>query len=287
MNRDLAKYILSLKDEISLRIWLSAIGKSARNGTANLMYKDLMLENRLTRTQLDKYFNPYEAERMEVIKILARSDNFISVNFRAGTKQKAGPQQLKLMAKAVSEETDVKTTALTTTSNLLPAETDLDKDGLLTKIPKNYNPTHKLIQFVISDYIDFFKQLQVDKAAFIGKTLEFEHAVKPQLDGKDIKPLRELAKHFSTISGISNENMIRRSFIQIYLNWWNFTDFIKNGEAPRQILFNINKIIPELINLKNTNGKTTDKRENELNSKIKRAQSKDYSHLAKTRKKDN
>lgn len=291
MNRDLAKYILSLKDEISLRIWLGAISKSARNGTANLMYKDLMLENRLTRPQIDKYFNPYEAERLEVIKILARSENFISINFRAGTKQKAGAKQLKLITQSENPEvTEVKKQEVTTTAEMVPStETNtLPKvKGFLPELPaKNYNPTQALTQSIIGDYILFFKQLQVDKAALIGRAINIEDTADPKIEPEDAKHLRELAKHFATFREIKNEDQVRRCFHRIYVNWWNFNDWIKTKPEPRFLRYNINTIIMEIQNINNNNGKTNDKRENELNSKIKRAQSKDYSHLAKTRKKD-
>lgn len=290
MNRELAKYILTLKEEISLRIWLSAISRAARNGTANLMFKDLMIDNHLTRAQIDKYFKPYEAEKLQVIKVLVITENFISINFRKGTKQVASAHQIKIANSPTLQLNEGKTKTSEPPASLLPAAVADNKPvpkGFLTEIPKNYIPSNLLIRAIIGDYTTFFKQLQVDKAAFIGKALDFAEAAPPKVHGEDVKHFREIAKHFAILHGISNEDQIKRCFHRVYQNWWNFTDFIKNYDEPRFIHKNINRIITELQTLNNNNGKTADKRETELNTKISRARSKDYSKLAKSRKKDN
>lgn len=283
MNRDLAKYILSLKDEISLRIWLSAIAKSARNGTVNLMYRDLMLENRITRAQLDKYFNPKEAEQVEIIKILVQTDNFISLNFRKGTKQEAGTKQIKLAAIAEGEETPKEIPQQTDTNNL-PSLIEPGAKDLKSKINSNtYQPTNELIKTCINDYVSFFKQLQVAKAALVGKALE--DPTPPNITGEDVKHFKNLGKYFAKLPGVDTEQKVIKCFHRIYANWLHLPDFIQNKPQTRYIEYNLNTIILEIQKLSNSNGKTENKRETELNQKLNRAGQKDYSHLARKREK--
>jgi hypothetical protein len=273
--------MLGLKEEISLRIWLSAIAKSGRNGTANIMYKDLMIENRVTRAQINNFFNPKEAEKLEIIKVLINTENFISINFKKGAKQVAGPVQVKLAQKSLLEDAEP-----VNLPAVVQAKTPAIK-GFLTEIPKIYTPTNDLIRAIIKDYTLFYKQLQVDKAAFIGNSIQIEDSASPAISGEDVKHFRELSKHFAKQPGILNEDQIKRCFHRVYVNWWNFTDYVKTRPEPRYIRSNINTIITEIQALNQNNGKTTDKRENEVNSKINRAKSKDYSHLGNSRKKDN
>jgi hypothetical protein len=256
------------------------------------MFKDLMIENRVTRAQLDKYFNPYEAEKLEIIKVLIETENFISINFRKGTKQVAGPGQARLMGRtskviALGEGKKEETKEV----NLQQLEPDNTvklpaiKNGL-REIPQNYTPSQDLIRACIGDYEKFFKQLQVDKSALVGRAITIEQAARPKIGSEDAKHIKELCKHFATLDGVGNEEQIRRCFHRIYGKWWDLSDFITRFPALRYIHKNIDQIIIEIQQLNNNNGKTTDKRENELNSKINRARQKDYSHLAKSRKKD-
>jgi hypothetical protein len=289
MNRDLAKYILTLKEEISLRIWLSAISQAARNGTANLKYKDLTIDHHLTKVEIDKYFKPFQAHNLNIITVLVATENFISINFKKGNKQQATPHQLKqVQSPALLQISDGKKTAELSSDNLpaLVNNKPVPK-GFIQQLPKTgYVPSTVLIKAIIGDYIRFFQQLQIDKAALIGKDMNVNETATPNINGEDVKHFKNIAIHFSRQPGVINEDQIKRLFGRIYQNWWSLTNFIKDYSEPRHIDKNINRIITEIQTLNNNNGKTSDKKENEFNQKVNKARSKDYSKLAQARKKD-
>jgi hypothetical protein len=273
MNRELAKYMLSLDNETSIRIWLDSISKSARNGTVNLMYKELLIDNRFSKkSELLKYFNPKEAEKHGVIKVLVDTDSFVSINFRLKTKQEAGPAQLKLIEK--EKKNDVPEVINKSENKVVKSD--------FNNSDNKYQPTQKIIKTAISDYIIFFKQLQIDKAAMIGRDIE---AVPPNINGEDIKHIKELCMHFSKLPSVNNEESIIKCFHRVYMNWFHLSDFVQKGFELRHISRNINQIIIQIQNL--NNGSSQDKRETEINQKINRAGQKDYSRLARTRETDN
>ncbi len=289
MNRDLAKYIRSLKDEVSKNIWLDAIARSGRNGTVNLIYKDILIENRITnKIDLRRYFNPKEAESLEIIKILIDTDAFISLNFSKNSKRGVGSDHVKLakkIAKEAIQEHEQKTQSpeLTTTTTVSTTEVvALKPKEFLTEIPKNYTPSGALLRSVIGDWALFYKMLQINNAALIGKTLTLEQIANPNITDEDGKHLKDLCKIFATQQGIVNEDMIKRCFHQVYKGWDKLDDFIQTGFTPRLIKSNINKIMLQLQKQKHGN-KT--KRESAVEDKINRAGQKDYTELANSRKK--
>lgn len=278
MNRDLAKYLLSLKNDVSRCIWLSAISKAARNGTVNLMYKDMLMEHGFqSKAQLAKYFNPLPAANLGVIKILVQTDSFVSINFKLGTKQQAGASQFKIItneAKALEPKTETVTPAKV-------AETAIATNSQFLTDGPNYKPTQKLIYGCINDYINFFKNIQVSRAIMVGATGE---GAPPKMNSEDIKHIKELCKHFAKLPGISTEEAIQACFQRIYNCWFELTDHLQRGFDLRYISQNINQII---IQIQNLNNGSKDKREQKINEKIDRAGQKDYSRLANSRKKDN
>ena len=265
MNRALAKYLLTLREDLSRYIWLSAISKSGRNGTVNLMYKDLLMEHHFkTKAELSQYFNPHQAAVNGVIKVLVDAESFISINFRLGSKQQAGSVQDNLLKKElITADNGEVTTA----------------DHFLNT--KGYKPTQKFVYEMISDYITFFKNLQITKAAMVN--VHLKEAAEPKINGEDVKHIKELCVYFSKLPGVKDEATIQACFRRVYSNWFDLTDYTQKGFDLRYISQNINQIIIQIQNLKNG---SKDKREQQINTKIDRAGQKDYSRLARTRKKD-
>ena len=282
MNRDLALYLLGLKNEISRDIWLTAISKSARNGTVNLMYKDLLIENRIkTKAELQRVFNPSEAAGLEIIKILIQTDSFISINFYKGTKQQASKTQLKKAEKELAQKLE----PAEQTPNLPSVVKTQVVKGFTEKITEPYTPSYALTQSVIGDYIIFFKQLQIDKVLYgTGMVMTQADAAPPEITAEDVKHFKALCLHFAKLPKMESEEMIKRCFRQIYNNWYNLTEFVQKGFQPRAIRGNINTIIIQLQDKKNGN---QSKRENTISKKNHRAGSKDYSALVNPRNKDN
>lgn len=293
--RDLAAYMKELKSD-AVYIWLRAIAKSARNGNATLSYRDLTIENRMTKQELMRVWNPYAAQKFGVIKILLDTDSTIVINFRKGTKQEVTPA---MQRKALKLESPEKLLLAATNSESAPSllpQTKKNSDAsesasVPSVLAKNgtFAITHKFMkEEILADYIEFFKHNQMEKQYLAGVPVNSDSmGIRPKIDGTDYKYLKKIVAHFSNVLQDfkieRTEKNVRAMFQQMYANWHLLGEFVQKGITPQAINYNINTIVTELTKLKN--GKKTDsKRESELSNKINRAGTKDYSHLARTRK---
>lgn len=263
MNRELAKYIRGLTDEVSIDIWLKVIGESARNGTANIKYDDLIKHYKFdSKAELKKYFNPKLAEQKGVIKILVAADTFISINFYEKSKQEIGPTQVKL----------------------LKAETDPEPTLLPAVIKPTPAISQKTVQNIIGHYVIFFKQFQVHQAIIAG--IELQSPVPPKIGSEDVRHIKELAAYFKLSPKVNTDDEVIACFQAVFNNWFNLKPYLQKKIKLRYMTEAIDEII---ISIRNANNgkREKNKKESELDDKIKRAGEKDYSKLASLREKSN
>ncbi len=279
MNKELAKYILSLPHDLSVRVWLKVFSDMRRNGTSTLIKRDALIEFRITDEEFNKYFQPREAEKLQLIKVLAEGETFISINF----KMKAPP--VKLEPKQEKEERKaliLKNPEVPPGQAKSSKNATLNEHGLIvSQISADFTMTEKCKRYIIGDYCEFFKKLQVNKSFLAGAPLV--NPINPKIQDKEVRQLKDIARYFVSV-GFDTEMKIIIAFQRMYGQWENLSERLQKMSSPGGIYACLNDIIQELSQLnnkKNTPPKPTPKDE-QLNSKIDAAKRKDNSHLAKS-----
>lgn len=286
MNKELAKYILSLPNDVSVRIWLKAFSDMKRNGTANVIKRDVMLEYRISETQFEKYFQPKEAEALGLIKVLITGETFISINFKKKDTpvRLRVPQQKAEIHATVTKNPEPGTTAVTIAEKgkveqiVVQHKIEYNEYGLIiSQIDRHYEMTEKLKRCIIADYCQFFKKLQVQRGLLIGNANV--QPVNPKLGDKDVRQLKEIARHFVAI-GYNTEPKVIMAFNKMYEQWENLSDRLQKMTSPGGMYTCLNDIILELVDLNNKKHKPkVTPKDEQLISKIDAARRKDNSHL--------
>lgn len=281
MNKELATYIRGLTGEVAKNIWLDAFLNMKRNGTSTIIKRDVLLQHRISEAEFQKYFNPKDAEDLNLIKILANGETFISINF----KKKVVP--IKISSPQKKAENLAKTELLPQTKNnteeKLPKHV-LNEYGLIvSEIDQNFTMTEKCKRYIIGDYCTFFKKLQINTSYLAG--IPMHNPVNPKIAAKEVGQLKEIAKYFVSI-GFNTEVKIIIAFQRMYEQWENLSERVQKMSSPGGIYAALNDIVKELSQINNKKieqkkqPKTTIKDE-QFNSKVDAARQKDYSRLAK------
>ncbi len=285
MNIELANYLQQLPTDQSRNIWLGIIGKQARNGTVNVVFRDIMKTHFLTEAELKKIFDPKSAEKAGIIKIQAATQSFISINFsnkkvraKKATPETCVPESPLRTEKQAKPPVDHKKASHTHEADNLPSiPVPTDNNGLiLGPLPEKYEPSNALHRILVGDYCRFYKEMIKYKAALIGNHVE--NPLNPKITPYDGKAFKELAIYFG-INGFNSEPNIRIAFQKIYNIWQSLPYNYQNYFTPAQINRNINGIYAEMIQLNKP--KHTNRKDAELAEKIRQNQSADYSHMVR------
>lgn len=278
MNKELATYIRGLTGEVAKNIWLDAFISMKRNGTALIVKRDVLLQYRITEEEFKKYFNPQDAEKLKLIKILAEGETFISINFRKReVPVKLDKPQQKEENKAVIAKNPEAQLAIVQKQNSIV----LNEYGLITsEIDPTYTMTEKCKRYIIGDYCTFFKKLQVNTSYLAG--IPLSNPVNPKIEEKEVGQLKKIAKYFVSI-GFNNEVKVITAFQRMYEQWDNLSERLQKMSSPGGIYIALNDIVQELAQINNKKHKQPKQtpKDEQFNSKVDAARQKDYSHLAK------
>ena len=272
MNPDLLKYINSEKHHpLTIRIWLDCLIFAVKNGTSNIVYKDVIIKYRITLPQLHQLFNPLEAQKLDLIKILVKTDTFISINIKNKLVKIPEPKAKKEPKSHTTQRPETKTTDIA-----LPIA--LDQTGLIIgSLSKTYGVTVNLRRSLIGDYCEFYKGLIVLRASLVGNVIA--NPANPKLNKQDPAAFDEMAIYLKD-NGFNSEQAIRHALQQIYKNWHYMPENIQNYFTPAQMNRNFSSIYMQMIQIgKKTNSKT--KKDEQLTEKLNGAEQKDYSHMVK------
>lgn len=258
----------------------------ARNGTANIILRDIELQFRLSPDQVKKYLNLEDAEKLGLIKIIMLTDAVISINIKAKeTEVKLTKKQQKaILSPSVGvgnmpSETKPETLPdLVKSPDNLPAIVQQDQTGLiLGRLPDNYIVRHELRQRCIGIYIKFYQNIIQERAMLAGHFIE--NPAKPNISPADSKFIMQLAQHFFK-SGFKTEQQICIAFQRMFDMWPHLPDNFREWTSPGQIMRNINGIVLKLqeiaLNLKKTK---LNKRDEQYSEKLTSTDARDYSHL--------
>lgn len=268
MTQELLRYVNSLGD-LSVRIWLDAIVGAAKNGTKNVIYRDVMIKYKLNMHQVKTCFNFKQAKELDLIKVLTETETFVSVNFKNKvTKVKDAPV-------VAAPKPDKKPVITTTTTELVV----FDEHGLIVgNLPKEYIITAKLRTILIGDYCQFYKNLIVARAALVGNVVQ--NPANPKLSKYDPKAFDEIATYLKD-NGFRTEQAIRYAFQRIYTYWHHMPANIQDYFTPAMMNRNFNQIYAQMVQIgKKTNPNKT-KKDEQLAEKLNGTQQKDYSHMVK------
>lgn len=278
MNKELATYIRGLTGEVAKNIWLDAFISMKRNGTALIVKRDVLLQYRITEEEFKKYFNPQDAEKLKLIKILAEGETFISINFRKkDVLVKLDKPQQKEENKAVIAKNPEAQLAIVQKQNSIV----LNEYGLITsEIDPTYAMTEKCKRYIIGDYCTFFKKLQINTSYLAG--IPLSNPVNPKIEEKEVGQLKKIAKYFVSI-GFNNEVKVITAFQRMYEQWDNLSERLQKMNSPGGIYAALNDIVQELAQINNKKHKQPKQtvKDEQFNSKVDAARQKDYSHLAK------
>ncbi len=277
MNKELATYIRGLTGEVAKNIWLDAVINMKRNGTATIIKRDVLLQYRITEEEYNACFHPSHAEKLNLIKILAEGETFISINFKKKqTPVKLDAPQQKEENKAIVAKDPEKAKALAIKTELRPTGT-LNEHGLIvSQIDETFIMTTKCLRYIIADYCMFFKRLQSDKTYLAGAPVP----VNPKIGDKEVNHFKEISRHFVRI-GFNNEERIIIAFQRIYENWNNLSERLQKMSSPGGIYVALNDIVLEITQLNSKKQPKPTPKDEQFNSKVDAARQKDYSHLAK------
>lgn len=285
MNQEFFTFLRGL-GEVSKNIWIDAVISMKRNGTATIVKRDVLLKYRISEDEFKKLFYPKDAENLNLIKILAEGETFISINFRKRvTEVKLDKPQKTQEEKAVKAKKIINPENTETTEKQLVVSKPqnniiLNEFGLIiSDIDANYVMTEKCKRYIIVDYTIFFKKLQANKSFLAGATNFVP--VSPKISGLEIKKFKEIATYFISI-GCTNEVKIILAFQRIYNNWEFLPERIQRVCTPAWICMCLNEIIQEISALTKTKQPKPTAKDEQFNSKVDAARQKDYSHLAKS-----
>lgn len=251
-----------------MRLWLYALSNASKNGTSNVIYRNLMIEYKLTLPEAKFYFNPEQAQKLDLIKILAKTDTFISVNFKNKVVKLPTVNEPKIKPKPKE---------VVATTNLETVKHD-DRGLIIGPLPQNYVVSHKLRTILIGYYCQFYKNLIVYRAALVGNVITTP--ANPKLNPHDPKAFDEIIMHLLS-NGIKTEQAIIYVFCRVYESWHLMPDNIQNYYSPAEMSRNWTKIYEKMTTI----GKkptTKNKKDEELTEKLNSTQQKDYSHLARS-----
>jgi hypothetical protein len=278
MNRELATYIRGLTGEVAKNIWLDAFISMKRNGTALIVKRDVLLQYRITEEEFKKYFHPKDAENLNLIKILAEGETFISINFRKReVPVKLDKPQQKEENKAVIAKNPEAALVISEKQNAIV----LNEYGLITsEIDATFAMTEKCKRYIIGDYCAFFKKLQINTSYLAG--IPMPNPVNPKIEAKEVRHLKDIARYFVSI-GFNTEVKIIIAFQRMYDQWENLSERLQKMNSPGGIYAALNDIVQELAQINNKKHKQPKQtpKDEQFNSKVDAARQKDYSHLAK------
>lgn len=287
MTPELANYLQQLPSDQSRVIWLEAISKMAKNGTSNVIYRDLMQTHMLSLKQVKTLFSPDAAAKLGLLRILTQTDSFISLNFKVKRVKKAmqetpspaPPDQSTVEPKPGAVSKPLKKSSHTKEAAVVPATVvPVDEMGLVIgPVPDKYEPSGGLHRILVGDYCRFYKEMIQYKASLVGHLIE--KPLNPKITPYDGKAFKELAIYFGA-NGFSTEQNIRKAFLRIYAAWQHLPYNYQNFFSPAQINRNINGIYAEMIQL-NNKPKHTNRKDAELAEKIRENRSEDYSHMVR------
>lgn len=283
MNKKLAAYLQQLPTDAARGIWLDAIASQAKNGTANIIYRDIMASRGLSRQQVVNLLNARAAEQAAVIKILASTDSFLSINFKVPRKANPAAAVAGLTQTPPPNTTETKPKSPRKTKATLPAVIQKpmpvdDQQLMLPPLPDDYEPSTALIRWLIWDYCQFYKGMIQARAALVGNYIE--RPLNPKIMDYDVRALREMCKYFAA-NGIAakGEITLRAAFQRMYSQWHLLPGNYQNFFTPAQINRNINGIYANLVQV-GGKPKPINRKDAELTEKIRQNQERDYSHLA-------